>query len=221
MKAIRSSRTSPVLPAAGAGLLAVGAAVVLDLAALRMLLAVASCLLLPGWGWARRFGGRGRSLDGGDRLALTIVLSICATVVVATTMVLTARWSMAGGLTALALITVAGFVPEGRLLAALHLARPRRSATAEVGPAAGWTDWYRRHEAQATAEQRQAETEWVDWYVGARRRAAADRARTRALQREADEQWARWFRDAHPERAARNDRTRSDQASSSRTTSAS
>ncbi len=55
-----------VAGAATVGAVVVGLAVIFDLAALRMILAVALCLLLPGLGWARRF----QLSDWGDTLAL-------------------------------------------------------------------------------------------------------------------------------------------------------
>ena len=189
---------SPRLIAAAVSLAAVviGLAVVFDLAALRMALALVICLLLPGWGWARRF----RTKDRADTLALAVVLSICATVVVSTAMVVTTRWSVVGGLVALVVIGAVGFVPTQQVLARLQDAVPLRPAVPDHDHE--WVDWYRRHQSHEESEQQQAETEWVDWYAGARRRAAEERARTRALQRQADEQWAAWFRDAHPERVA-------------------
>ena len=185
-------------PAVTGGVVVVGLAVVFELPALRMVLAVLVCLLLPGWGWARRF----RTRDRGDTLALTVVLSICATVVVSTAMVVTARWSTLAGVLVLVAIGAAGLVPESAL------ARLRDAVSLQPAPAGGPLDqgWgaARRHRPGTGAtDQPPEETEWVDWYVGARRRAAEERARLRALRREADEQWAEWFRTAHPERAAR------------------
>lgn len=171
-------------PAITLGAVVVGLAVVFDLATLRMALALLICLLLPGWGWARRF----RTRDRVDTLALAVVLSICSTVAVSTAMVVTTRWSTLGGLAALIIIGAAGLVPTRKVLARLQEAVPLRPATAT---------------ATAGAQQEQVETDWVDWYADGRRRAAEERARTRALQRQADEQWAEWFRHAHPERAAK------------------
>ncbi len=175
----------------------VGLAVVFDLAALRMVLAVLICLLLPGWGWARRF----RTRDRVDTLALAVVLSICFTVTVSTTMVMAARWSTLGGLAALVVIGVVGFVPTQQVLLRLQTAAAVRPAFAGGHHDHEWVDWYRRR--QAETEKQQSEVDWVDWYAGARRRAAEERARTRALQRQADDQWAEWFRNAHPERSGK------------------
>ncbi|MGH3097672.1 MAG: hypothetical protein ACRDMV_16940 [Streptosporangiales bacterium] len=73
----------------------------------RVICAAAFCLLAPGYGWARRLPLG----DKGDRLAMALVLSICATVAVATAMVIADLWSTVGGLVALGVITAAGFVP--------------------------------------------------------------------------------------------------------------
>ena len=201
-------------PAITLGAVLVGLAVVFDLAALRMVLAVLICLLIPGWGWARRF----RTRDRVDTLALAVVLSICFTVAVSTTMVMAARWSTLGGLAALVVIGVVGFVPTQQVLARVQAAVPSRPAAAGHHDPE-WVDWFRRHERPAETDQEQSEVDWVDWYAGARRRAAEERARTRALQRHADEQWAEWFRHAHPERVGEKALTRRPQDSSSRMTS--
>lgn len=78
--------------------------------AVRLPYLVGFCLLAPGWGWARRMG----SGDGGDRLALTVVISMSASILVATTMVATDTWSAPVGVAALAAVTVLGFVPHHR-----------------------------------------------------------------------------------------------------------
>jgi hypothetical protein len=84
-----------------------------NLPAARVAFALAVCLLLPGFGWARkmRFG------DVGDTVAMAIVLSICTTVAVGTAMAVSGSWSPEWGLAVLAGIGLAGFVPA-RLLAA-------------------------------------------------------------------------------------------------------
>lgn len=188
-------------PALGLGGVLVGLAVVFDLSALRLALALGICLLLPGWGWARRF----RTGDRGDTLALAAALSICATVVIATTMAVTRHWSSVGGLAALVVVSAAGLLPLPRVHR--RLAAAPASAQRSSRQHVRWRDGYRQPSPHASPEQQQAENEWVDWYAGARRRAAEDRARTRALQREADEQWAEWFRHAHPRRAERRSTT--------------
>ena len=58
----------------------VALALALDAPAVRMVAALAGCLVLPGLGWARRL----RLRDLGDTIALTVVLSLSITAVVAT-----------------------------------------------------------------------------------------------------------------------------------------
>ncbi|HEY5981077.1 MAG TPA: hypothetical protein VIT41_15740, partial [Microlunatus sp.] len=95
-----------------AGLAAVAAmvlalALALDAPAVRMTAALAGCLVLPGLGWARRL----RLRDLGDTIALTVVLSLSITAVVATGMAVTGTWSAPVGLAVLAAATVVGLVP--------------------------------------------------------------------------------------------------------------
>lgn len=104
------------------------AAVLLPVPALRMAAALLFCLLLPGYGWARRM----RPGDWGDRLALALVLSICATVAVSTTMAVSRHWSTAWGLVVLGVISVTGFLPQGLLTERLLPSRRRREARAVV-----------------------------------------------------------------------------------------
>lgn len=190
-----------VAGAATLGAVAVGLAVIFDLSALRMIFAVAVCLLLPGLGWARRF----RLADRGDTLALAVVLSIGTTVAVATAMAVSGWWSTIAGLAALVAVAVTGFVPTARVLARLGAVFPAPATL----PGDEWVDWYRQHSRHAEQERQVAESEWVDWYADARRRAAEDRAREAAIQREADEEWAQWYRNAHPERVSTWDKVSS------------
>ena len=64
-------------------------------------------LVVPGAGWAYRWGAG----DLGDRLALAVAISMSATILVTTAMVATGTWSLPGGLAALALVTIVGLVP--------------------------------------------------------------------------------------------------------------
>lgn len=97
----------------------------------RLLCVVGFCLLAPGWGWARRMG----TGDGGDKLALTVVISMSASILVATTMVATDTWSAPGGVAALAAIAVLGFVPLRRA-GGRTAARGRSHAVGRVVPTA-------------------------------------------------------------------------------------
>lgn len=76
---------------------------------LRLVYAVAFCLLVPGSGWA----AKAREADAVDRLALSVVFSLSATVLVATAMAATGTWSVTAGMAALAVIAILGFVPLG------------------------------------------------------------------------------------------------------------
>ncbi|AWH90875.1 hypothetical protein [Dietzia lutea] len=76
----------------------------------RLIYVLAFCLLVPGGGWALRWG----SGDAGDRLALAVLISLSATIIVATAMVATETWSVAGGVGVLAVIGALGFIPIGR-----------------------------------------------------------------------------------------------------------
>ncbi len=128
------------------------------------------CLLVPGLGWARKL----RTSDLGDTLALSVVLSLCATTAVATTMAVTARWSSPVGLVALGLVAVLGFLPQRRLLAAtLRVVRPSPTLPDQEDTQA-WTDWYDA-QSRRSAEDRQRELalaeesarSWSDWYAAA------------------------------------------------------
>lgn len=95
----------------------VGAVAVLALVALpvlvesvRLLYVVACCLLLPGSGWAYR----AKAADTADGITLTLAISMSATILVATAMVVTGTWSVPGGVIALLAITVLGYVPYPR-----------------------------------------------------------------------------------------------------------
>lgn len=68
---------------------------------------VLACLLLPGAGWAYRWG----TGDLGDRIAVTLAISMAATILVATAMAASRTWNLPGGLAALAVISVLGFMP--------------------------------------------------------------------------------------------------------------
>src|ERR687893_247655 len=115
-------RRSRVLAAVGGTLLVVGL-MATGLPAARMAFALAICLLLPGFGWARKM----RLADLGDTVALAIVLSMCVTVVVGTAMVVSG-FSPEWGLAALAGVALAGFMPARLLLhrasAAVQLRMP-------------------------------------------------------------------------------------------------
>ncbi|PYI65818.1 hypothetical protein CVV68_16455 [Arthrobacter livingstonensis] len=96
------------------GAVVVAVALLLVLAAetdwVRPLCAAAFCLLVPGYGWARRMHLK----DKGDTLALSAVFSICATVAVGTVMAVGRWWSPWTGFAALLLITLCGFIPLRR-----------------------------------------------------------------------------------------------------------
>lgn len=174
MRVRTRARVAPIL---GVSLLIIGAVTwLLDPGAVRMLAALVVCLLLPGAGWARRM----RLRDGGDTLALSVVLSICATAAVATLMAVTRHWSPAAGLVILLGVGAAGFLPAGSLAArvrsALHRPRLRRA----LDPA-----------LVAAAED--AAEEWQDWYADARRRVDAERAEQLAAAEAAEQEWRDWY----------------------------
>lgn len=107
-----TSRHTMLIAAAAVAAALLGVLLVL-VPGFRVICASAFCLLAPGSGWARRL-----SLDSrADRWAMALVLSICATVAVATAMVVAGLWSAVGGFVALGVITVAGFVPVDSLRA--------------------------------------------------------------------------------------------------------
>ncbi len=166
--------------------LALALGLALDAPAVRMAAALVVCLVLPGLGWARRL----RLKDLGDTIALTVVLSLSITAVVATAMALTGAWSPVAGLVILVAITGLGFVPVRAVVvragvvvlgrADRHEDRPPVVEVGDVGD--GWTDWYadararsdeerRRREAEAEA----AEQDWRDWYAESRRATARER----------------------------------------------
>ncbi len=172
--------TGPVVAVAAALVLAL--ALALDAPAVRLTAALAVCLVLPGLGWARRLKLR----DLGDTVAMTVVLSLSLTAVVATGMAVTRTWSAYGGLAVLIGIAVLGFVPV-RAVASRTVEvvlgratyRPRRRAvvvdTGEIDD--GWTDWYADARARSDEERlrREAEAEaaaqeWRDWYAENHRR---------------------------------------------------
>lgn len=76
----------------------------------RPLWAVVFCLLLPGSGWAYR----AEVGDFFDKVALAVIVSMCATILVATGMVVTNSWSVLGGVAGLAVFALLGFVPFAR-----------------------------------------------------------------------------------------------------------
>lgn len=78
----------------------------LEVEVARLFGAVFFCLFVPGFGWARRM----RLKDGGDTLAMALVVSLCATILVATAMVVSGWWSPVAGFIILLLIATAGFV---------------------------------------------------------------------------------------------------------------
>lgn len=74
---------------------------------IRLTFMTAFCLLVPGYGWARRM----QLKDRGDTLALTVVLSLGASVLVGTALAVSGWWSPLAGLAILVLITIGGFMP--------------------------------------------------------------------------------------------------------------
>lgn len=74
---------------------------------IRMISAVLFCLLAPGYGWARRLPGNSR----GDTLALAVILSICATILLGTTMAVLHAWEPVTAFMVLTGIGIAGFLP--------------------------------------------------------------------------------------------------------------
>lgn len=73
----------------------------------RTISAVLFCLLVPGSGWARRLPGNSR----GDTLALAVILSICATILLGTIMVILHTWVPINAFLILTAIGIAGFLP--------------------------------------------------------------------------------------------------------------
>lgn len=82
----------------------------LEVEAVRLISAVVFCLFVPGFGWSLRM----RPRDGGDALAMALVLSLCATTFVATAMAVAGWWSPVAGFISLLLMGAAGFVRLSR-----------------------------------------------------------------------------------------------------------
>ena len=95
----------------------------------RTVFALAVCLLLPGLGWARKI----HVGDLGDTLAWAILLSICMTSAVATTMVLSRSWSLGWGLAALMAIAVIGHLPTRNLAERARTAKRLRPSNPLIG----------------------------------------------------------------------------------------
>lgn len=171
------------------GSLALVAWALVDLSSLRLAVALALCLLVPGLGWARKL----RTSDLGDTLALSVALSLCATTAVATTMAVTARWSPWVGLVALGVVAVLGFLPQRRLLAAtLRVVRPSPTLL-DQGDTQAWTDWYDA-QSRRSAEDRQHEIalaeesarSWSDWYAAAEQTLVEQEAVEQRVERPVD-----------------------------------
>jgi hypothetical protein len=187
------------------GLLLVVLLLTTNLPAARVIGALVICLLLPGLGWARKM----HFSDLGDTLALAIVLSICTTVAVGTTMAISDTWSLRWGLAALAGVALAGFVPAvliaDRTGAAVRLriaaVRLRMTGVADDGGA--WAEWYRETQQQAKIRRARAATAseasavWVDWYADVERRAEEAKAREAAAKQAAVEAWITWYQQTH------------------------
>ena len=187
------------------GVLLVALLLTTNLPAARVAFALAICLLLPGLGWARKM----RYGDLGDTLALAIVLSICMTVAVGTTMAISDAWSLRWGLVALGGVALAGFVPAqliaDRTGAAVRLriaaVRLRMAGVADDGGA--WAEWYRETQQQAKVRRARAATAseasavWVDWYADVERRAEEARAREAAAKQAAIDAWIAWYQQTH------------------------
>jgi hypothetical protein len=151
-----------------------------DLSAARMVGALVICLLLPGLGWARKM----HFSDFGDTLALAIVLSICMTVAVGTTMALSRSWSLGWGLASLAGLALAGFIPARLLLDRAGADRDSRQQA-------------KSRQARAAANATDASAVWVDWYAEVERRADEARAREAAAKQAAIDQWISWYQQTH------------------------
>ena len=116
--------------------MALALALALDAPAVRMIAALAGCLVLPGLGWARRL----RLRDLGDTIALTVVLSLSITAVVATghgrdPFVVAGRpaWRSSLRSTALGFIPVRAVVARAGVVV-LGRTGPRRGAAAGGRP---------------------------------------------------------------------------------------
>ncbi|MCV9992904.1 hypothetical protein OIU93_01165 [Paeniglutamicibacter sp. ZC-3] len=110
----------------------------LEVEAVRLISAVVFSLFVPGYGWALRM----RPGDGGDTLAMALVLSLCATTFVATAMAVAGWWSPVAGFISLLLMAAAGFVrlrrdAGGRGIRAFHVslgvAEPRAHGIHRLG----------------------------------------------------------------------------------------
>ena len=182
----RSSVVTVAGPATAVAL-ALALALALDASAVRMAAALVACVVLPGLGWARRL----RLKDLGDTIALTVVLSLSLTAVVATGMAVTGTWSPVAGLAILIAVTGLGFVPVRAVIVragVVVLGRPGhqegRPRVVDVGDAEdGWTDWYADARARSDEERRRREAEaeaaqqdWRAWYAETRRTAARERS---------------------------------------------
>lgn len=106
------------------GAAAAVAVVILPIAVepVRLLYAVAFCLLVPGCGWAYRAAVG----DTVDKIALTVVISLSATILVSTAMVVTNSWSVPGGVAVLTVFAALGFVPITRASPGRGLSPDRR-----------------------------------------------------------------------------------------------
>lgn len=113
MHSLTKKRALVVAAVVAAG--AIAAAIATQVGTVRLGIAASVCLLLPGLGWAWKL----HIGDIGDRLALALVLSICAWAVVATIMVVLGVRPM-WGLVGLAAIGVVGLLPQ-RLLAPISI----------------------------------------------------------------------------------------------------
>lgn len=80
---------------------------------LRLGAAAVFCLLVPGSGWACRLARTG-GIRPADRLAVALVLSVCATILITTAMAVAGRWSTPGGVAVLAAVAAAGYAPWAR-----------------------------------------------------------------------------------------------------------
>lgn len=159
----------------------------------RFALTSVACLVLPGLGWARKM----RLGDPGDTLALTLVLSVCATVAVGTAMAVAGTWSVGAGLAVLGMVALGGLVP-GRAWAEQVAASLRRGP--EPGGDDAWTSWrfdVQLRQRRAEREAQQASEVWGDWYADVERRAVEVRAREAAAARQATDQWVAWYQRTH------------------------
>ena len=164
-----------------AGLVTVAAmvlalALALDAPAVRMTAALVGCLVLPGLGWARRL----RLRDLGDTVALTVVLSLSITAVVATAHGRD-RSVVAGGR--------AGDPRCGR----------PRSGSSRSGPwspaPVSWcsVDRPATRRCRSPVDLDDTEDGWTDWYADARARSDEERRRRAAEAEAAEQDWRDWY----------------------------